>query len=287
MGRLAESLAFAERLSELAAADRTLGIPSLGFSTYVWSLQMGAEIKLEMGRLDEARRDLVHVVEVARETGEPEVLGWALHNWSYLEILTGASEKAPGYAAECLQIAEKLGSTFSQVHALGGMAHAQSEQSLWKDAIASLRRALDLAREHRTAREAEAGLLVRLADAYRGDGQLERARETIAEALAVAEERGARFAELEGNLVLARVLVDADNAAAEAAVTEALDRARDRVEEFGARAYAPVVLVERARLASLLRDEDSRAVHLREAHRLYTEMGATGHAERLARELGL
>ena len=26
---------------------------------------------------------------------------------------------------------------------------------------------------------------------------------------------------------------------------------------------------------------------LREAHRLYTEMGATGHAERLARELGL
>jgi len=26
---------------------------------------------------------------------------------------------------------------------------------------------------------------------------------------------------------------------------------------------------------------------LREAHRLYTEMGATGHAERLAEELGL
>ncbi len=27
--------------------------------------------------------------------------------------------------------------------------------------------------------------------------------------------------------------------------------------------------------------------HLREAHRLYTEMGAKGHAERVGRELGL
>ncbi len=29
----------------------------------------------------------------------------------------------------------------------------------------------------------------------------------------------------------------------------------------------------------------ARDHHLREAHRLYTEMGARGHAERLAREL--
>jgi hypothetical protein len=31
----------------------------------------------------------------------------------------------------------------------------------------------------------------------------------------------------------------------------------------------------------------ARERELREAHRLYTEMDATGHAERLARELGL
>ncbi len=31
--------------------------------------------------------------------------------------------------------------------------------------------------------------------------------------------------------------------------------------------------------------EGSRVMPKREAHRLYTEMGATGHAERLAREL--
>ncbi len=34
-------------------------------------------------------------------------------------------------------------------------------------------------------------------------------------------------------------------------------------------------------------DEAGRERELREAHRLFTEIGATGHAERLAKELGL
>ncbi len=41
----------------------------------------------------------------------------------------------------------------------------------------------------------------------------------------------------------------------------------------------------RAELADLLDDTAARERHLREAHRLFTEMGATGHAERMAREL--
>ena len=44
---------------------------------------------------------------------------------------------------------------------------------------------------------------------------------------------------------------------------------------------------EHAALARLLGDEETYRDKLREAHRLYTEMGATGHAKRLAKELGL
>ena len=40
-------------------------------------------------------------------------------------------------------------------------------------------------------------------------------------------------------------------------------------------------------LARLRGDEAARERALRNAHRLYTEMGATGHAERLAKELDL
>jgi adenylate cyclase len=284
-GRLAEALAFAERGLELAGGDRTLGIPSMGFGAFSFFLTNRPWTNMAMGRLDEARRELSRALEVARETDEVENIGWALSACANFEIFDGTIDKAPGYAAEFLAIAEKLGSPFFQAHALLQMGRVEIQKGLWKDAIEFLHGALDLARERRTAAEIEAYLHVHLADAYRGDGQLERARETISRALALADERGARFSEIEGNLVMARVLMDADGAAAEAAVTEALDGARDCVEEFGARAFAPMVFEERARLAQLLRDEDARRAHLREAHRLYSEMGATGHAERLAREL--
>ncbi len=38
-----------------------------------------------------------------------------------------------------------------------------------------------------------------------------------------------------------------------------------------------------AKLAALLGDDAGREHELREAHRLYTEMGAVGHAERVGR----
>jgi hypothetical protein len=59
------------------------------------------------------------------------------------------------------------------------------------------------------------------------------------------------------------------------------------IERTGATNLTPFVLVERARLAELSGDTVKRDQLLREAHRLFTEMGATGHAQKLAKELGL
>ncbi len=42
---------------------------------------------------------------------------------------------------------------------------------------------------------------------------------------------------------------------------------------------------EAARFGGTLSDASSRELWLREAYRLFTEMGATGHAERVGREL--
>ena len=42
---------------------------------------------------------------------------------------------------------------------------------------------------------------------------------------------------------------------------------------------------ERAALAGILGDETTRQRELHAAYRLFTEMGATGHAERIAKEL--
>src|SRR5438128_604478 len=65
----------------------------------------------------------------------------------------------------------------------------------------------------------------------------------------------------------------------------ALERALGAVRETGAKAFEPLVHVERAELASQSGDAEGRERELREAHRLFTAMGAAGHAARLAREL--
>ena len=57
------------------------------------------------------------------------------------------------------------------------------------------------------------------------------------------------------------------------------------IEQTGARLYTPQLHEQRTALADLAGD-DVRERHLREAHRLYTEVVATGHAERLGRQHG-
>ncbi len=103
------------------------------------------------------------------------------------------------------------------------------------------------------------------------------------EAIAVARATGQP--EIPAQLALARALRSAEGLASERAIGSALDRVLELIGESGARVYQPRVHEERAELARLRSDEPTRQRELREAHRLYTEMGATGHAERLAKEL--
>ena len=67
----------------------------------------------------------------------------------------------------------------------------------------------------------------------------------------------------------------------------ALDQALNLVEETNARGIEPRILEERARLAGLLGDGEACESGLRGAQRRYAEIGAGGHADRLAMELGM
>ena len=55
----------------------------------------------------------------------------------------------------------------------------------------------------------------------------------------------------------------------------------------GARSYEPFLHVERAELARLNGDEAVREQELRDARRLFTEIGAPIRAAEVAKELGL
>jgi hypothetical protein len=55
----------------------------------------------------------------------------------------------------------------------------------------------------------------------------------------------------------------------------------------GAKSYEPFLHVERAELARLQGDDTVRERELREAYRLFLEIGAPIRAEEVARQLGL
>ena len=85
----------------------------------------------------------------------------------------------------------------------------------------------------------------------------------------------------------ARVLPRTDDPARERDDRGELATARTSSRRRAPGCYRPSLHEERAELARRSGDAPTRDRELREAHRLYTEMGATGHAERLAKELGL
>ena len=59
------------------------------------------------------------------------------------------------------------------------------------------------------------------------------------------------------------------------------------LEMSGGKSYEPFLHVERAELAPLIPDEATRQRELRDAHRLFTEIGAPIRAAEVAKELGL
>jgi hypothetical protein len=116
---------------------------------------------------------------------------------------------------------------------------------------------------------------------------VERARRLAAEGLEIARSQQHAFNETYASLALARVLLGSAGAIARAEIEAALARALELARETDAKAFEPLVHVELAELAHQTGDQEGRERELREAQRLFTEIGATGHAERLSAELAL
>ena len=92
--------------------------------------------------------------------------------------------------------------------------------------------------------------------------------------------------EIRALLARAHVLIAAEGASARSRVEADLRDAAAVIEATEARVFTPQVHVERAALARVLGDAAGHQRELREAHRLFTAMGATARAEQVAREIG-
>ncbi len=282
-GRLQEAAvlsdAYVDLGSALAPGTVLRGMP------VAWSIGRRAWVWLEMGRLDAAVDALRECDLAMRVLEHVEAKAWTACLGVRHRKLVGDVSDALALARRAEDISERHGSTLTRVwaHQHLGMALAQSGE--WRAAVEQLELALALARETRSWLTIEAQVVSDLAEALLGAGDAAQAQRKAEEAIQIGRRRGTPVWEAFAHLTLARVLLARTGAEARDAIESALEAAASLIERTGARAYEPHVHELRAELARLLGDAVAYERQLREAHRLYTAIGARGHAARLAGQL--
>jgi tetratricopeptide (TPR) repeat protein len=278
-GRLREVVLLTEKAIALGPEDLSLGRELMGFSTYLLGLAWRGIALVEMGRLEEAASGLDRASQHPAE--QPSLLIWS-QAWHVVRAYrAGDALGALRHARRALERAEG-GAPISQVITQVALGIALLANREWSGAEEAEQHALALARESGVGFGLTAWALCFLAEAKLGQGDPRAALELADEALADARQSGGRLFEMDALLTRARALLGSEGASCAAEVERTLAEASALIDETEARCREPIVHEISAELARLRGDKATCERELGEAHRLFVEMGATGHAERIA-----
>jgi adenylate cyclase len=279
-GSVREALPLIQRALALGESHSGLAAAFIGFGVRPFLLWARGFALAGSGQLEESQRSLEQATALARET-HPELLAPVAMVHAVFGDLFGVPAAMLARAREAMQVAEETG--FARVFAELALGLALFLNHRTEEAVRVLEEGLAASRESGSYRFSEPFFLLTLARAHLERGDLEQARATAEEAAAHSASRGFLHADVQ--LVRAQIHMRARGAKAERDVEAALAKAQRFVDESGACSRQPFIHDVRAELADLKGDDAQCERELREAHRLFTEMGATGHAERVAREL--
>jgi predicted ATPase/class 3 adenylate cyclase len=287
----------------LRSCDRFLALghpsdPPMGplFATALVSV-LKARALTGLGRLDAAASALERAVVEAREADQLPALATAHAELVRLAERRGDPELALRNGLRAVEIEEEVGSRAGLMMAYAALGKAWRLKGDATRATAALDREIALAREHGVGMHGVAiiagglfsvsSVLLDLAQIHLAGGDAQAARSAVDEALARAHRSDAKLEELPAQLVLARTLLASASQESGAEIDVALERVEALIRQTGAVVYQPDLHEVRAEAARRFGDAASAEQELRMAHRLYNEMGATGHVERVGRELGL
>ena len=259
--------------------DATRGHPEWGFdlwqiSAYAWWPFMNGAVEILVGNVRTAKAHIEQGIQLARQHGDAESEGWALTWLGELAGIAGDAEIGLSPGRRSIEIAEKMGSPYSRAGAYYRLGISLVVARRWPEAVETLEHALAIARERRTCLEREAGVLSWLAEAHLGAGDTARARALAEEAVALGRRIGVPTDMFYAQRALVHVLLAKEGRAAATAVRAALAEAERITEETGATSFAPLVLLDRAELARVEDDAGTREGALREAKRLFADLGA-------------
>jgi tetratricopeptide (TPR) repeat protein len=287
-GRVLDAISIGKHAVPRLPDDLALGSGYFVVGPAVWLMALTRFLEGWAGRPADGLAGLEWLAGVVRDEPTADMHEGVLRMWATHQAeLLGDAPAALANARRVHEIVPSLhnvGLAASGPYCLG-IAHGLEGNA--DEAVRCLERAAALHQEGGGGPPVELlTLSSRLGVAYAELGQSERALDAAARGLALVRALRMPVFVVIALLMQARVFRRTQGAEAREAIEAALAEAEALIESTGIRGWQPFLHVERAELAQLVGDEATRERELREAHRLYTAMGATGHAERLGRQLG-
>jgi class 3 adenylate cyclase len=279
-GRSRELLEACDHGLRLAGGDLDFGVLLLRRSPAVNLLWLKASALAMLGRLGDGMEVADEAVEKARaRPGEPENLAWALSARAVVENLAGDDPGAD--AAESFEVGQRMGSRASEAYALGLVVAGANRRGDFEDAERRARTALDAFGV--PVGFAEFDLLLGRATALAGLGEPESV--PVAEqAVQIGHAGGMRVNEGRALLALLEALRACEPNRARAESEPALRR----VEELASGDLGfllPHVAEQRGELALQGGEDRVGRQALERAGLQFEEIGAAGHARRIAARL--
>jgi class 3 adenylate cyclase/tetratricopeptide (TPR) repeat protein len=284
-GQYRAAIAVLDRALELADGDTGAGAGIAVECPYAYCLLVKGGSLLLLGELSEAARLIEAGAKLAGERGAAEELAWGHILFCQLAEARGCPEEMTGHAQQALEIAERIGDSFSHAWAWMWVGAAERALGSWRPAVEALERAGAISRERHTGTVIEPFRLALLAEARHGLGDRAGAVNAAEDGAALNREQGNVSGELAVSLARARVLSGGDGPEGRSEAAAALADLHELIRRTGARLYEPYVHVELAELARESGEEARWRDELTEARRLFTAIGAGGHAGRVAETL--
>ena len=233
----------------------------------------------ELGDLERALGDFSEQVEEARERGDLFGLVPCLLGRAETRLSLGDVARARADVVEAREAAQKGHYDAEARWAAFVLARVYIQQGACAEAISTI----EISETPSGMNEAPVQAL--LAEAHARIGEHDEALQLAGTARDAVQSTDGIYKLPQVELAFARVLLETRNAGRESEISAALTRAQEAAEAMEALPWQAQIAEEWSRLARIRGSEAARERSLREAHRLYSAMGATGHAERLVREL--
>jgi adenylate cyclase len=275
-GLVREAIAQADATLALVRPGEKQGPALLHFDPCAWLFSARGWCRALLGDLAGAVADSDRGIELAVREGEDydRLLAYTLR--TDIERWRGDPASALDYGQRQYDLAMRTGGPASAAFASNALGEALIANGRAREALPLFEQACA------TSLELDAYWVPRgLATVLIECGETAPAVETVREHRNYALANGGGLNELLSQVEFAATLVKANGDAAEALA--ALARARELVEEIGARGIEPQVHEIAAALHARLGEEEARVHELTAALRAYEALGATGHVERVAR----